>query len=289
MGYGDKMILKRAFILVITILVLSFVFAALLDGCASEGTDKLKVVTSTSLLTYIVEQVGGSHVDVINIVPPAQHPGDFDAKPGDIQKLADAAVFLVHGWPGETFVPGLIASADNPGLIVVTIAIEGNWMTPPVQLEAANKVAAALSQVDIKNSSAYQKASAGYRDRVIAKEAEIKSRLAQVNPSAVNVMCAFWQEGFVKWCGFNVVATYGDPDSLTPKVVKELVDKGREAKVTLIIDNLHSGKDAGKGIAEELGIDRVILSSFPGGFENTETWEKAIDYNVELLLQAISK
>jgi zinc transport system substrate-binding protein len=72
-------------------------------------------------------------------------------------------------------------------------------------------------------------------------------------------------------------------------VVKELVDKGREGKVTLIIDNMQSGKDAGAGIAEELGSARVILSNFPGGYENTETWEKAIDCNVELLLAAIGR
>ncbi len=71
--------------------------------------------------------------------------------------------------------------------------------------------------------------------------------------------------------------------------MKELVDKGREAKVTLIVDNLHSGKDAGAGIAEELGIARTVLSNFPGGFEDTETWEKAIDYNVELLLTALGR
>jgi zinc transport system substrate-binding protein len=158
-----------------------------------------------------------------------------------------------------------------------------------VQLAAADEVAAALSQVDAKNSSTYQKSAAEYKNAIVTREAEIKIRLAEVNPPTINVMGAFWQEGFVKWCGFNVIATYGDPDSLSPKVVKELVDKGREAKVTLIIDNLHSGQDAGKGIAEELGIRRVILSNFPGGFENTETWEKAIDYNVALLLEAITQ
>jgi len=95
--------------------------------------------------------------------------------------------------------------------------------------------------------------------------------------------------GFVQWAGFNTVAAYGRPDSLTPQAVKELVDKGREGKVTLIIDNMQSGKDAGAGIAEELASARVILSNFPGGYENTETWEKAIDYNVELLLESITQ
>ncbi len=281
--------MKKSYILIGSILVLSLVISPLLGGCSPATTSKLKVITSTSLLTYIVEQVGGDKVDVVNIVPPTQHPGDFDAKPSDIQRLADADLFLVHGWPGEEFVPNLIASADNPDLTVVTIDIQGNWMTPPVQLEATDKIMAALSQVDSENSFTYQRSAAEYKDKIIAKEAEIKARLAKVNLSDVNVMGAFWQAGFVKWTGLNIVVTYGDPDSLTPKVVRDLVDKGREAEVTLIIDNLHSGRDAGKAIAEELGSERIILSNFPGGFENTETWEKAIDRNIELILEAITQ
>ena len=102
-------------------------------------------------------------------------------------------------------------------------------------------------------------------------------------------MCAEILVGFINWAGFNIVTTYGRPDSLTPKVVKELVDTGRESKVTLIIDNLQSGQDAGAGIAEELGCQRVILSNFPGGFDNTESWEKAIDRNIELLMKTIAQ
>ena len=60
-------------------------------------------------------------------------------------------------------------------------------------------------------------------------------------------------------------------------------------KVTLIIDNMQSGQDAGKGISEELGCKRIILSNFPGGFDNTETWEKAIDRNIELILETIAR
>ncbi len=281
--------MKKSSVLVITILVLSLVTASILGGCSPAGTSKLKIVTSTSLLASIVERVGGDMVDVVNIIPPAQCPGHFDVKPGDIQKLADADLFLLHGWQGEMFSQDLIASANNPDLTVVTIDVKGNWITPPVQLEATDKITTALCRVDDKNSSAYQKSAAEFKEKIEAKEAEIKAKLAQVNLSDVNVMCADQLPGFVQWAGLNMVATYGDPDSLTPKVVKDLVDKGRQAGVTLIIDNLQSGQNAGAGIAEELGCKRVILSNFPGGFDNTETWEKAIDRNIELLLEAIAQ
>ncbi len=110
-----------------------------------------------------------------------------------------------------------------------------------------------------------------------------------MNLSDVNVISAFWQAGFIEWTGLNIVATYGGNETLTPRVLKELVDKGREGEVTLIIDNLQSGKDAGAGIAEDLGCTRIILSNFPGGFDNTETWEKAIDRNIELILEATAR
>jgi len=285
--------LKRLNILVVTILVMGIILVPLFGGCSPATTSNLKVVTSTSLLASIVERVGGGMVEVVNIIPPAQCPGHFDVKPGDIQKLADADLFLLHGWQGEKFSQELIDSANNPDLTVVTLDIpsnpQSNWMTPSVQQEATDKVAAALSQVDAENGGDYQSSAAEYKGIIKAKEAEIQARLAGENLSSVNVICSGMQAAFLNWVGLNVVTFYGRPDSLTLQVIKELVDKGRAENVTLIIDNLQSGQDTGAGIAEELGCQRVILSNFPGGFDDTETWEKAIDRNVELLLEAIGQ
>ena len=280
-------------VVVIATLILSLVITPILGGCAPAETPRLKVVASISLIAQIVERVGGDLVDVVNIIPPAQCPGHFDVKPGDIQKLADADLFLLGGWQGELFSQELIDAANNPDLTVVTLDIpsnpQSNWMTPSVQQEAAEKITAALSQVDTENSAAYQDSAAEYKDIIEAKAAEIKSRLAGQNLSGINVICSGMQAAFLNWVGLNVVAFYGRPDSLTPQVVKELVDKGREENVTLIIENMQSGQDAGAGVAEELGCTRIILSNFPGGFDNTETWEKAIDYNIKLILEAIAQ
>ena len=285
--------MKKSKGLIIGILVLSLVIASILSGCEPAKTPQLKVVTSTSLITQIVERVGGDMVDVVNIIPPAQCPGHFDVKPGDIQKLADADLFLLHGWQGEMFSQDLIASANNPDLTVAAIDVRvgenPDWMTPPVQQAAVDKITTALSEVDAENSSAYQQSAAELKAQIEAKEAEIKARLAEENLASINVMCADMLVGFVQWTGLNVVAVFGRPDSLTPQVVQELVDTGREENVTLIIDNLQSGQDAGLPIAMDIGCKRIILSDFPGGFDNTETWEKAIDYNIELILEAIAQ
>jgi zinc transport system substrate-binding protein len=279
--------LNRIQTLFTCILFISLVVCLALSGCTPSNTGKLNVVTSTSLLAFIVENIGGNLVDVVNIIPPAQCPGHFDVKPGDIQKLSEADIFFMHGWQGEKFSTDLIASAQNPNLTVAVVDIQGNWMTPPVQIEATDKITSELCQIDSTNSSAYQESADKYKKTVTATGEELKSILNEANTSNINVLCAEQQMGFVKWTGLNVIGTFGRPDSLTPQVIKELVDTGKAENVTLIIDNLQSGKDAGASIAEELGCNRIILSNFPGGFDDTETWEKAINKNVELILETI--
>lgn len=267
----------------------ALLIAASSFACAATQSTKLEVATSTTLLAYITQQVGGDKVDVLNIVPASQHPGNFDAKPSDIAKLQKASLFLVHGFPGETYVPGIVQSANNPNLKLITISEDGSWMTPEVQIAATEKVAATLDEADPANKDFYDQRAGEYEARVRAKEAEVKSRLAQVDVSSLTAIASFFQAPFAQWAGISVVGTYMTAESLTPQVLKDLVDTGKAKGVNLIIDNVHSGADAGKGLAEELGAKRIVLVYFPGGFPNTDTWEKAIDYDVNQIVQTLGQ
>ncbi len=281
--------MKRFPGLLLALVIFALTVGLLLAGCSPDSSSRVKVVTSTSLMEYIVKQVGGDWVDVVNLVPPNQHPGNFDIKPGDMQKLSDANLFLLHGWPGEGYADKLIASASNPGLKVIKANVNGNWMIPSVQLSATDKVASILSEIDSKNSPAYQKSAEAYKKKIQSKETDIKARLIKANVSSIKVIASARQADFLQWAGFNVVAAYDSPQALTPQTVKDLIDKGKAEKVALVINNLQDGQDAGKAIAQEIGAKNLNLSNFPGGFDNTETWEKAIDYNVDILLGALTK
>jgi len=142
--------MKKIHIIFAVLLAVTLIASSVLGGCASDNQDRLKVVTSISLISSIVERIGGDSVDVINIIPPAQCPGHFDISPGDIQKLAEADLFLLAGWQGEMFSQELIDSANNPDLTVVTLDTpsnpQSNWMIPAVQQEVVGKITAALSQ-----------------------------------------------------------------------------------------------------------------------------------------------
>ncbi len=278
---------KMARSLVVSLLIASLLIIGI-AGCSGTDEGKLSVVTSTSMLQRMVERLGGDLVEVVNIIPPAQCPGHFDVGARDIMQLADADLFFMHGWQGEKFTEELIESAENEDLIQAVINVQGNWMTPPVQVEAADVIAGHLCEVDPDHCSTYEDAAATYNSAVEAKGEQVKARVAGAGLQNVQVMCADMQFGFVNWLGLDVIETYGRPESFTPQMLMDLVDAGREAGVALIIDNLQSGKDAGAALAEDLECERVILTNFPGGFEGTETWEDALDYNVDQILAAIS-
>jgi zinc transport system substrate-binding protein len=89
--------------------------------------------------------------------------------------------------------------------------------------------------------------------------------------------------------GLDLVQTYGRPDSLTPQVLKDLVDTARAEGVVLFIDNLQAGVGAAAQLADEIDVDYVVFTNFPGGFDGTETWEKAIQYDIDLIVEVISK
>lgn len=285
---GKGKFVKKIYPIVTIFMLLSLVAVALLGGCAQGASSKINVVTSTSLMEYIVRQVGGERVEVVNLVPPNQHPGNFDVKPGDIQKLAIASLFLLHGWPGEGYADKLVASANNPKLTVIRANVDGNWMIPSVQMAATDRVMSILSQIDNQGAAAYQKSAEAYKKRIQAKETDIKARLTKADVTTVKVIASERQADFLTWAGFNVVATFASPQALTPQTVKDLIDKGKAAGVRLVINNLQDGQDAGKAIAQELGAKNLNLSNFPGGFDNTETWEKAIDRNIEIILNSLA-
>jgi zinc transport system substrate-binding protein len=258
-----------------------------LTGCVETSSPKMTVMTGTSLVSAIVDEVGGNYVNVVNLVPPSQHPGDFDVKPADIQNLAAAKLLITQGLPGETYIDKLVAAANNPNLTVVKANILDNWMIPSVQSSAVNKVLAALIQVDPDNAQAYQAAAVKYQQAVMDKGNEITAELVKANVGGVNVIASTRQADFLTWAGFNVVGTFDSAAALTPQAVQKLVDIGKAKNVKLVVNNLQDSEDAGKGIAASIGAKNLNLSNFPGGFNNTSTWAEAIDFNVNLLLNAI--
>ncbi len=259
-----------------------------IPSCSHSSAD---IVAGSSLIAGIAQNVAGDKLQVSNLIPPGMCPGHYDVKPSDVEKLAKSKALIIHNWQQDKAnITGLVEAANNANLIIEVIDVNGNWMAPPVQAEAIDKIALALSDINPGNSAYYQGKAEKRTQSVLAEGEEIKTRLQQAKVDGVKVICSDMQAGFVTWAGFDIVATYGRLEELSPIDIERLVTQAKQAGVALVIDNLQSGGTAAsETMAQDIRATQVTISNFPGGFEGTETWEKAIDKNVDLILEALAR
>jgi zinc transport system substrate-binding protein len=274
--------------LLVAVLVGTLVTFLVLAQHAQPSTD---IMAGSSLITNIIQDVADGKLETRTLIPPGVCPGHYDIEFGDIVALNNSKALFIHDYQ-QSFqnIKGAIEAAENHNLTITVLNVTGNWMVPAVQAEAVDKIAQALGQIDPENAAYYEGKAAERAQAILAKGEEVRNRLLGAGVDGVKVICAAMQEGFVRWAGFNVTATYGRPEDLSPAQMEELVTEAKEAGVALVIDNLQSGSTTlGAAMEQDIEAIPVTISNFPGGLENTETWEKAIDKNVDLLLGALNE
>jgi len=249
---------------------------------------KLTLICTTTLLGNFAEEIGGDRIDVTSIVPAGMCPGHYDVKPSAILAVSKALLVFRHGFEGYfSWFDDMIEASGNKGVRIVDFS--GEWNIPPLAVEKVKKISKELCEIDPCNATYFSGNENNICESINETARQIKDEADQLNAGDVKVICMEWQEGFVNWTGFNIVATYPPPERLSVADIIELTNKGREENVTLVIDNLQSGTDFGAGLASDVGATQVILTNFPGAIPGTETYSKMIEYNARQLFDAIPK
>jgi zinc transport system substrate-binding protein len=249
---------------------------------------QLSFVAGTTLLSDILQDLSGGSATIRTVIPGGACPGHYDLKPGDLRILEKADAVFLHPWQEkQSHIQTLIRAASKKNLRVLVVPIQGNWMVPDLQSKATRTIARMLSQIDPEAAPQYEKAMDGRTLSVNHTDRDLKRKLDAAGAQRTAVLCATIQKEFVSWAGFHIAGEYDRLEDLTPEKMAALVEKARKAQVTLVIDNVQSGLNAGRGMAAELGARQVNLSNFPGGLKSTETWGKSILKNVEILVDAL--
>jgi len=278
-----------AFVLLPTLLIQGPFQTQARPSPVEQAVVKINIMAGSSLIANIIQDVAGDKMETRTLIPPGVCPGHYDVKPSDIEALANSKALFVHNYQQNyQNIVGAIEAAQNPDLVITVLNVTGNWMVPAVQAEAVDKIAQALGEIDPENAAYYQERAADREQAILDYGVEVKNRLQDAGVEGIEVICAEMQAGFVGWAGFDIVATFGRPEDLTPAQVADLITQAQEAGVALVIDNLQSGTTTlGASMEQDIDAVAVTISNFPGGLENTETWEKAIDKNVDLLIAAL--
>ena len=238
---------------------------------------KKKVVAGTANITVIVREIANDKVDVFCPVFPGMCPGHFDVRSQDISYMANADLLIRQGF--EKWTNDIFHIIKNEKLEQLTVPVKNNWMIPETHMQASEIIKQKLIDIDPANLSIYEK----NFDNYIARIQKLIKNVEKLDN--INVICSLMQKPFLEWMGCKVVASYGRPDSFTSSEMVRIIKKSKKENVVLVVDNLQSGPDAGKTIAQEIGAVNITLTNFP---MNDSYIDSFMD-NVRKLCKALEK
>ena len=241
------------------------------------------VVATHAVLGEFARAVGGNLIDVVTIIPSGFCPANYDLRPSDIMAVTHASLIIYSGF--EPWMDSLLSGVDNKS--VKTLQLKGDWNTPDSASEKIDAIGNALSSLLPGEAQTLSANAATYKHALESVSASLKSKANELGVAGVPVICMQWQESFVSWLGFDVVATYGIPANLSIKDLVAIAKIGKEKKVRVVIDNLQSGIDFGAKLAREVGAVHVVLSNFPGAMPGTATVLDLFQRNGNSLFAAI--
>jgi zinc transport system substrate-binding protein len=275
------MALKTNSLIVVALMLLGFLPAGCQKSALSEQTKSRKrIVTSDTILLGMSESLLPSeHFEVAAILPPGQCPGHYDIKLTDIAKVSRADI--VVSFLGMPFMKH--AEVDGTRQLLID-AKDRNWMAPDSYIAGLNLLADRFSERFPEHKRKISMRQRLTIMEVAEKNKSLSDRIKRAGVSQIPVIASSMLKEPLEWMGFRVVGEYGRPESISAKEIAALIRMGREKKAAMIVDNLQSGPEAGKGIAEALGAPHVILSNFP----SEKGYAATLSDNVDAVLAAMS-
>lgn len=168
----------------------------LLAGCqkadTNEGNGKLNVVATTTMITDLVQHIGGEYVNVKGLMQAGVDPHLYQAKESDAATLTSADVVVYNGVHLEAKLADILERLDNTisledGLEPTDILDDDNlgrdphiWFSVPLWKKAAHELAVRLGTFDEKNKDAYLNNYETYAKELDELQSYITKRVQEV-------------------------------------------------------------------------------------------------------------
>lgn len=245
--------------LFLAILIIAFLGVFIANPNMSEERNAKtwrSIVTSDTILSgMITSLLPPDRYSVEAILPPGQCPDHYDVKLSDIEKMKKADLSV--SFKGMAF---LNKATLGGGSQLLVDAAGRNWMAPESYLHGLHVLADELSKRFPEDKDEIMRRREETIRRVKAASNSLVKKIRGAGISGKAVIASSLQKEVLEWMGFRVVGEYGRPESMSTREVVRLSKIGRDRQAIAVVDNLQSGPDAGKGIAETLGVPRTLCS-----------------------------
>ncbi len=301
---------------VLKMLVMLLAAGLLAPGAAAK---KLNVVTSTTDMAALAQEVGGDKINVESIAKGYQDPHFVEAKPSFLLKLRNADLLIAVGLQLEIgWLPPLITQSGNPRIqpgangyldasqfaqildipagpvsrAMGDVHPLGNphyWLDPDNGRRIAKGIANKLAEMDPADQAYFQQRLADFENRLGQAEKRWEAAMASFRGRKIVTYHNSWPN-FAHHFGLNVVG-YVEPRPgipPTPGHTLELIQMMKRENVKVLIMEPYFDSKTPNSIGAATGAKVLVLMPSVGGEKEITDYFKLFDYDIGLLTQAFN-
>jgi zinc/manganese transport system substrate-binding protein len=298
-------------------LAIAAVAFLLLISAPAASAKKLNVVTATTDLAALAQEVGGDKINVESIARGYQDPHFVEAKPSFLLKLRQADLLITVGLQLEIgWLPPLITQSGNARVQVgangyldasqfaeileipqgtITRAMGdvhplGNphyWLNPDNGRRVAKGIAQKLGELDPADAAYFQQQDQDFEKRLAEAD---KKWLSEMAPYKGRKVVTYHNSlpNFAKYFGLEVVGFVeprpGIPPS--PSHTIDVINMMKRDHVKIIMVEPYFDLKTPNAIARETGGTVVQYMPSVGGVKEITNYFQLFDYDVALLTKA---
>ena len=241
-----------------------------LAGMAA-AEDRLKVVTTFTVLADMASNVAGEAAEVVSITKPGAEIHGYEPTPRDIVGAQGAQLILWNGLNLELWFEQFLANLGEVPSVTLTDGIEpiaisgGNydgksnphaWMGLSNALVYIDNIEAALSKADPKNAAIYADNAARYKAELSSVLEPIKARInALPEEKRWLVTCEGAFSYLARDLGLKELYLWPmNSDQMgTPRQVRQVIDKVREHDIPAVFCESTVSQAPAEQVARETG------------------------------------
>jgi len=249
-------------------LLLTTALAATLPALAQE---RLKAVTSFTIIADMAANVAGDAADVVSITKPGAEIHNYQPTPGDLIAAQDADLILWNGLNLEQWFAQFLDNLPNVPSAVVSDGIEPigigegpyqgkpnphAWMSPTDALIYVENIRKAFVAADPANAATYDANAAAYSAKITATVAPIRAAIAAILEDKRWLVSS---EGAFSYLArdFGLKELFLWPINAdqqgTPQQVRRVIDAMREYNIPAIFSESTISPRPAQQVARETG------------------------------------
>ncbi|MFA3916427.1 metal ABC transporter substrate-binding protein [Ruegeria hyattellae] len=238
----------------------------------AQADDKMKVVTTFTVLADMAANVAGEAAEVVSVTKPGAEIHGYEPTPQDIVRASDADLILWNGMNLELWFEQFLSNLDDVPSVTLTEGIDpipiasGNyegkpnphaWMGLDNALIYIDNIEQAFSKHDPKNAEVYATNAAAYKDALRATIEPLRDAIAEIpHDRRWLVTC----EGAFSYLArdFGMEELYLWPMNAdqvgTPRQVRAVIDGVREHDIPVVFCESTVNTAPAKQVARETGV-----------------------------------